>query len=72
VRNDPAYRGFRLAGFLINQGLRNEIRDSVAVGVQGNVDAAGFNWPEGAIEAPNGDGVWNFSKGNGAYVNGYH
>jgi hypothetical protein len=67
VRNDPAYRGFRLAGFHINQGLRNEIRESVAVGVQGNVDAAGFLWPEG--QAPNGDGIWNFSKGNIAHNN---
>ena len=69
VRYDPAYRGYGLTGFSINQGLRNVIRDSVAVGVQGNIDAAGFNWPEGAIESHNGDGVWNFSKGNIAHNN---
>jgi Domain of unknown function (DUF4082) len=67
VRNDPAYRGFRLAGFQINQGLRNEVRVSVAVGVQGNVDAAGFLWPE--ADGPNGHGIWNFSKGNIAHNN---
>jgi hypothetical protein len=67
VRVDPEYRGYGLTAFSINQGLRNVIRDSVAVGVQGNVDASGFNWPEG--DAPNGNGVWNFSKGNIAHNN---
>jgi len=62
---DPEYRGYNLAGFMINQGLRNTIRDSVAVGVQGNVDASGFEWPEGDTD----DGVWNFSKGNIAHNN---
>jgi hypothetical protein len=67
VRIDPEYRGYNLTGFMINQGLRNVIRDSVAVGVQGNVDASGFEWPEG--DGINGDGVWNFSKGNIAHNN---
>jgi hypothetical protein len=67
VQIDPAYRGYNLTGFMINQGLRNVIRDCVAVGVQGNVDASGFEWPEG--DGINGHGVWNFSKGNIAHNN---
>jgi hypothetical protein len=67
VQVDPDYRGYNLTGFMINQGLRNVIRDSVAVGVQGNVDASGFSWPEG--DGINGDGFWNFSKGNIAHNN---
>ncbi len=67
VQIDPDYRGYNLTGFMINQGLRNTIRDSVAVGVQGNVDASGFEWPEG--DGANGDGVWNFSKGNISHNN---
>lgn len=65
VRVDPAYRGYNLAGFMVNEGMRNTIRDSVAVGVQGNVDASGFIWPEVDGE----DGVWNFSRGNIAHNN---
>ena len=44
------------------------IRDSVAVGVQGNIDASGFLWPEGDC-CPTDDGVWDFSKGNIAHNN---
>jgi hypothetical protein len=65
VQADPDYRGYNLTGFMINQGLRNVIRDSVAVGVQGNVDASGFSWPEG----DGADGVWDFSRGNIAHNN---
>jgi hypothetical protein len=64
VRNDPEYRGYRLAGFMVNEGQRNTIRDSVAVGVQGNIDASGFIWPE----VPE-HGVWNFSRGNISHNN---
>ncbi|APR81931.1 Fibronectin type III domain protein [Minicystis rosea] len=65
VQYDPEYRGYNLAGFSANEGLRNTIRDSVAVGVQGNIDASGFIWPEGT----NDSGIWNFSKGNIAHNN---
>jgi hypothetical protein len=64
VQNDPEYRGYNLAGFMINEGERNTIRDSVAVGVQGNIDASGFEWPE-----RDHDAAWNFSKGNISHNN---
>ncbi|MCE9674029.1 DUF4082 domain-containing protein [Myxococcus stipitatus] len=67
VRVDPEYRGYNLTGFMVNQGLRNIIRDSVAVGVQGNVDSSGFTWPE--EDGINGHGIWNFSRGNIAHNN---
>ncbi|QSQ19439.1 DUF4082 domain-containing protein [Pyxidicoccus parkwayensis] len=67
VRTDPEYRGYNLTGFMVNQGLRNVIRDSVAVGVQGNVDSSGFSWPE--QDGINGHGIWNFSRGNIAHNN---
>jgi hypothetical protein len=55
VYPDRSHQGFRLAGFNMKQGARNIARDCVAVGVQGNKNAAGFNWPEGHI------GVWEFT-----------
>lgn len=56
VRTDPAFRGFRLSGFDMNAGNGNRALDCVAVGVQGNVHASGFHWPEGS------DGVWDFRR----------
>jgi hypothetical protein len=53
VLNDPS-GGYRLAGFFIGGGRGNSIRGSVAVGVQGVVQPAGFIWPEGS------EGVWTF------------
>ena len=53
----------RLAGFVMAEGNNNVVRDSVAVGVQGSRDAAGFKWPE------KGAGVWDFSRGNIAHNN---
>jgi hypothetical protein len=53
VRNDPS-GGYRLAGFFIGGGRGNTIRGSVAVGVQGMVQPAGFIWPEGS------EGIWTF------------
>jgi hypothetical protein len=67
VRSDPDFRGYRLSGFNLMQGLRNEVRDSVAVGVQGNGEASGFQWPESS--GSNGHGVWKFDKGNVAHNN---
>jgi len=67
VRTDPDFRGFRLAAFSLMQGLRNEVRDSVAVGVQGNGEASGFHWPESGGE--HGHGVWKFDRGNVAHNN---
>ncbi|HEU4663817.1 MAG TPA: Ig-like domain-containing protein [Dokdonella sp.] len=68
---EPSYRGFRLNGFTLAQGLRNVVRDSVAVGVQGNVDASGFDWPESS-GASQEHGVWDFSRGNVAHNNARH
>lgn len=38
----------------MSRGQRNTARGCVAVGVQGNLDAAGFVWPEGS------EGLWSF------------
>lgn len=67
VRPDVSFRGYRLSGFVLGMGERNTIRDSVAVGVQGNVDAAGFLWPED--DAQQITGVWNFGPGNVSHNN---
>jgi hypothetical protein len=71
VRADGG-EGYRMAGFNLLQGLRNEVRDSVAVGVQGWIDnpralAAGFVWPESF--GVNNHGVWTFARGNVAHNN---
>ena len=66
VRYDPDFRGFRLTGFNLAQGVGNEIRESVAVGVQGN-GGAGFHWPEST--GAHGHGVWKFERGNVAHNN---
>jgi hypothetical protein len=68
VRSDPAHRGFRLTGFTLVQGLRNSVRDSVAVGVQGNTDASGFGWPESAGSSQDST-VWDFQHGNVSHNN---
>ena len=47
VKTDPPFRGYRLAGFELGHGTNLSVTDSVAVGVQGNKHASGFNWPEG-------------------------
>jgi hypothetical protein len=63
VRTDPPFRGYRLAGFELGHGNDLSITNSVAVGVQGNYHAAGFNWPEG-VAAESGDSSigdhWHF------------
>lgn len=63
VRTDPVYRGYRLTGFLLRGGNNLVIKNSVAVGVQGNREASGFGWPE------QGHAVWDFSEGNIAHNN---
>jgi len=65
VRFDPSFRGYRLAGFELGIGTHMTVTDSVAVGIQGNSDAAGYHWPEHA----NGDhNVWTF-RNNVAHNN---
>jgi len=74
---DPAFRGSRLSGFWLGPGLRNAVRNSVAVGIQGgNVgvsDSSGFIWPEAGSDrggAPSG--VWGFNQGNISHNNKNH
>ncbi len=62
VHFDPEIHGYRLAGFLLGQGRRLTIRDSVAFSVMGNGTAAGYVW----AEAPSG--LWKF-KDNIAHNN---
>ncbi|HEX2374394.1 MAG TPA: G8 domain-containing protein, partial [Actinomycetota bacterium] len=57
---------FRLNGFQMMQGKGNRAEHSVAVGVQGSTDAAGFNWPEKVGDNPHG--VWRFT-GNVSHNN---
>jgi hypothetical protein len=63
TRSIPEHRGYRLAGFAMSDGDRNIMRNSVAVGVQGNKNSAGFVWGEF------GPGLWDFSQGNIAHNN---
>jgi hypothetical protein len=56
VRYDPDFRGFTLTGFMLGRGSGSVARDCVAVGVQGSVNAAGFQWPEGS------EGIWTFER----------
>jgi hypothetical protein len=65
VQYDPPFRGFTLTGFSLGRGNGNVIRDSVAVGIQGDTEAAGFQWPEG------GEGIWEFER-NIAHNNANH
>jgi G8 domain len=65
VQYDPPFRGFTLTGFALGRGNGDVIRDCVAVGVQGEESAAGYQWPEG------GEGVWTF-EGNIAHNNAKH
>ncbi len=54
VRSTVDFRGFRLTGFMLGAGTGSVATGCVAVGVQGNVDASGFTWPEMS------QGVWTF------------
>lgn len=55
VSTDAFFRGYRLSGFLLGIGVGNAVRDSVAVSILGNTNAAGFHWPE---QANFRDNVW--------------
>lgn len=54
VRSDPPWWGFRMTGFFLGAGKGNVARDCVAVGVEGEVESSGFNWPETS------GGLWTF------------
>ena len=65
VQYDPPFRGFTLTGFSLGRGNGNVIRDSLTVGIQGDTNAGGYQWPEG------GEGVWVFER-NLAHNNANH
>jgi hypothetical protein len=67
VRWEPAHEGYDLAGFRMGRGTGNVCRDCVAVGVQGNVNSAGFVWGENE----EGPGIWRFHD-NVAHNNARH
>ncbi|MEM9605901.1 MAG: hypothetical protein AAGA99_00675 [Actinomycetota bacterium] len=67
---EPIRERYRLGGFWLTGGDRNECRGCVAVGVQGRADAAGFTWPEPPGQAT--IGVWVFDEGNVAHNNLVH
>ena len=66
IKTDPPFRGYRLSGFELGHGSSMTVMNSVAVGVQGNRDAAGFNWPEGVNRDE--DNHWKF-EGNVSHNN---
>lgn len=63
AKSDPAFRGYRLAGYRLGPGENNTVREAVAVGIRGNSGAAGYVWPEDFAS------VWNFSEDNLAHNN---
>jgi hypothetical protein len=57
----PTVDTFRTSGFRLGQGQRNAVINSVAVGMQGDLQGSGFQWPERT-----GEFVWTF-RGNVAH-----
>ncbi|HZN37075.1 MAG TPA: G8 domain-containing protein [Pirellulaceae bacterium] len=57
----PTVDTFRTSGFRLGQGQRNSVINSVAVGMQGDLQGSGFQWPERT-----GEFVWTF-QGNVAH-----
>lgn len=70
VRAMAGERGDRLAGFNLGAGSGNVVRSSVATGVSGGRDCAGFVWPEDANQNVGGT-VWSFS-GNASWNSDCH
>jgi hypothetical protein len=67
VRWEPDHIGFTLTGFRMGRGSGNVCRDCVAVGVQGAVNAAGYEWGEDE----DGPKPWAFQR-NVAHNNARH
>jgi G8 domain len=67
VRWEPDYEGYALSGFQLGRGTGNVCTNCVAVGVQGNVNASGFEWGENE----EGPGIWKFHD-NVAHNNKRH
>ena len=53
--------GFRNAGFKLGAGSGNVIKDSLTADIRGNVDCAGYVWPESANQNIGGN-VWVFEN----------
>jgi hypothetical protein len=71
ILTNPSNRGYRLTGFFLGPGdnvpspqSSNSIQNSVAVGVQGNKNASGFEWNETCD-----NGTWKFDTGNYSHDN---
>ncbi len=65
VKNDPKKQGYTLSAFHLGRGEGNVANGNVAVGVQGNKNCSGFNWPS------QGSGLWEFQD-NVAHNNKCH
>jgi hypothetical protein len=73
ITGDPDTRSnIVLAGFTLGVGRdhSNVIRDCVAFGIQGDVNASGYKWPELTDVAPGTEGIWVFED-NLAHNNRY-
>jgi hypothetical protein len=57
INGDPNRTARSLAGFAMHTGLRNKAIGCVTVGVQGNTNASGYDWPSKANHNQN---VWIF------------
>lgn len=58
VKVDPVFRGAGMSAFTLSMGENPVLRNCVAVGVQGNVTASGYKWPESGNHHP--FNVWTF------------
>ncbi len=65
VRTDPVNQGFALTGFHLGRGEGNVANGNVVVGVLGNKNCSGFQWPS------QGSGLWEF-RDNVAHNNKCH
>ena len=63
VKPDPALGAFRLSAFQLDEGHRNTVRNSAAVGVNGGKESSGFHWPEAAATGDHISGnKWTFEN----------
>lgn len=51
----PAYKEYRLHDFTLGSGLRNTVKNCIAIGNMGDYNSAGFGWPESSNHT---DNVW--------------
>lgn len=58
----PSYRGYAMGGLTLGPGFGNRASNNLMIAVQGNVAAAGYQWPEDFTPGQL-SGVWDF-QGN--------